>query len=177
MNSSPKERRLIMSGIENLSENQNSQLIQVTFGGFWRRACAAVIDGVIIWVISIPFFFFIFSDQIIGSIFNILFYLTYQCVYITSPLQTTPGKSIMSLHVVNEDNSDVLTFKAALIRTLGSYLSAMMMMLGYLIQPFTAKRQTFHDMIAGSVVIRKASDVDVNYVKVFINQFKKLINN
>lgn len=43
--------------------------------------------------------------------------------------------------------------------------------IGYLMQPFTSKRQTLHDMVSESVVIRRDTP-DLNYFAVWRDQLK-----
>jgi uncharacterized RDD family membrane protein YckC len=55
--------------------------------------------------------------------------------------------------VVTDENGAKISFGRATGRHFGKYLSALILFIGYLIQPFTAKRQALHDMLAGTLVV------------------------
>ncbi|MYA79205.1 MAG: RDD family protein, partial [Acidobacteriia bacterium] len=59
--------------------------------------------------------------------------------------------------VVTEMQGRRISFLRATGRFFVKLLSAMLMMIGYLIQPFTEKRQALHDMMAGCLVLRKVT--------------------
>ena len=87
-------------------------------------------------------------------------------------MSATPGKALLGIAVLGEDGSPI-SYKKAAIRYLTSYLSMAIMFIGYLMQPFTAKRQTLHDMLSVTVVVRKES-ADVNYFVVWSQHLKEL---
>jgi uncharacterized RDD family membrane protein YckC len=138
----------------------------MVYAGFWRRFAAVVIDGVILVIPSWAF------DKIIPYAGGIIFGFIYYPLFMTSPLQATPGKAIMGIAVLDE-NGQTLSMKAAIIRYLSTFLSALLLCIGYLMNLFTVKRQTLHDMIASSVVIKKTAP-DVNYFQVWFAELKKV---
>ena len=83
------------------------------------------------------------------------------CAYFeSSDKQATLGKQAMGLFVTDM-NGERLTFGAASIRHFASVLPTFIPSIGlfyflidHLIQPFTEKKQTLHDMIAGTLVFR-----------------------
>lgn len=147
-----------------------------SYAGFWRRFIASVIDGIILFLISIPVGMIVGKDLILNISSSAVVYIIYSSVFLNSDLMGTPGKAIMGMCVVNENDQTKISFKSALIRVLAGYVSSFFLCLGYLIQPFTAKRQTLHDMIAGTVVIKK-NPPDINYFTAFGDSFKKIIGN
>lgn len=136
------------------------------YAGFWKRFLAVSIDACIL---IIPGVMISYAVPVIGAI--VLSFLYYP-VFNSSFLMATPGKAMMGLAVTDE-NGNRLSFKAALIRITCSFFSAAFAGVGYLISLFTAKRQTFHDMIAGSVVILK-TPTEVNYFQVWFAEIKKI---
>ncbi len=141
------------------------------YAGFWRRWAGAFIDGLIcvlpVWAMNqlmpLPY---------IGGFGGIVVGLFYIPLFLSSPLQATPGKAIMGTAVVYE-NGDTLTLKTAIIRYLAAGFSALIFFIGYFMNLFTPKRQTLHDMIVGSVVIMKTPPA-VNYFQIWLNEIRKL---
>lgn len=71
-----------------------------------------------------------------------------------SPLRASPGKRLFGLMVLREDGSRVGPVRA-LGRTLLMVLSALPLGFGYLMAFWTKRKQTLHDSIADTVVVRR----------------------
>ncbi len=155
-------------------EATTTQIEPVIYAGFWRRFFAAVIDGVITWPIGLTAGFVTGNDLILNISVSSIVGLIYVSVFDSSEMQATPGKEIMGLTIMTEGEHQRLTFKKALIRYLLKIVSGAVMFLGYLIQPFTGKRQTFHDMIAETIVVKK-NPIEIGYFKAFRENFAKII--
>lgn len=142
------------------------------YAGFFRRLGAMIIDALILVVPSL-----ILSGMggSAGFGLSILIGIAYKPIFESSAISATPGKALMDIVVVSEAGNQI-NFKTALIRYLCSFFSMLALYIGYFMQPFTAKRQTLHDMIAETVVIRRKTD-DVNYFTVWREQFKKVLGN
>jgi len=138
------------------------------YAGFWRRYAASLIDAVIIIV---PALVLNYVVPVVGGFIISLFY---KPIFESSVMMATPGKSIMGLTVVSE-KGERLTLQQAYIRFFCSLLSAFVLMIGYLMSLFTAKRQTLHDMIAESIVINQRLP-EMNYFDVWTAQMKNLIS-
>ncbi len=138
----------------------------MVYAGFWKRWLAVFIDGIIL---MIPNLAFNFAVPYVGAF---LLGFLYYPLFNSSPLQATPGKAMMGIAVVDEAGN-TLTLKAAIIRHACTFISAVFLCAGYLMSLFTARRQTFHDMVAQSVVIFKQQD-EVNYFHVWLNEIKRL---
>jgi uncharacterized RDD family membrane protein YckC len=76
----------------------------------------------------------------------------YFAVMESSGWQATLGKRALGMVVTNLAGNRI-SFGRATGRLFASFISGIPLMLGYLIQPFTAKRQALHDMISGTLVI------------------------
>jgi uncharacterized RDD family membrane protein YckC len=73
----------------------------------------------------------------------------------SSPRQATFGKSIMSLQVTNTDGQR-LSFGHATGRFFAKIVSGMVpLAIGFIMAAFTARKQALHDLIAGTLVLRK----------------------
>jgi len=131
--------------------------------GFWSRLGASIIDSIIIIVITLPTLYLIygddyfnseefiqgFSDVIISYVFplvaTILFWI-YKCA--------TPGKIALSVKIVDAKTGNNPTVRQSTIRYLGYYVSLIPLGLGFLWIAWDAKKQGWHDKMAGTVVIR-----------------------
>lgn len=144
----------------------------MVYAGFWRRYIASFIDGLILLVPS----------AILGGLgsfsiafgANVFIGIIYKPVFESSALMGTPGKALMGLVVVSEDGHGPISFKSAIIRYFSAMLSAVILYIGYLMQPFTSKRQTLHDMIAETLVLKKETP-DLNYFIVWRDQIKSIV--
>jgi uncharacterized RDD family membrane protein YckC len=73
----------------------------------------------------------------------------------SSPRQATFGKSIMSLRVTNTEGQRI-SFGHATGRFFAKIVSGMVpLAIGYIMAAFTARKQALHDLIAGTLVLRK----------------------
>ncbi|MBI2019820.1 RDD family protein [Candidatus Daviesbacteria bacterium] len=115
------------------------------YAGFWRRFAAWFIDGLIFWVIS----------AISRNNFPLLVYvlmLAY-ATWMLGAYGATIGKMVMKIKVTKENGSK-LTYSNALVRELSKLLSGIVFGLGYLWMIWDSKKQTWHDKIAKTVVVR-----------------------
>lgn len=145
----------------------------MNYAGFWRRFAASLIDGLIMLIPSI-FLGVVFRGGFASTGLGFILGFLYRPFFESSTLNGTPGKALMKISVLSQ-TGERLTFKQACIRFFCGYLSALLLCIGYLIQPFTAKRQTLHDMIAETVVVNNETTPDINYFSVWKDQFKAVI--
>ena len=136
--------------------------------GFWKRFAAVLIDGVILLIPSL-----ILMHPLYGA-GSILVGLAYKPVFEASPISATPGKALLGMVVLTE-GGDRISLRTSLIRYLGSIVSGCLLLIGYLIQPFTPKRQTLHDFFAGTVVVERPA-ADVNYFRVWWAEMQAIFN-
>jgi uncharacterized RDD family membrane protein YckC len=148
---------------------------EVIYAGFWRRLAAVLIDHILFaftmaaigFVLMFPALLFgfmsMFSTATI-TIFTLVLWLSvitilvgahwlYFAGFEASSLQATPGKLALGLRVVDEQ-CQRLTLRRSTIRYAGHFLSALLFYFGYLISFFTSRRQTLHDLISDSLVVR-----------------------
>lgn len=75
--------------------------------------------------------------------------------YFYSKNGQTIGKKVMKLKVVREDNMQYVSFLRAVARDVfGKWVSGMLLGLGYFWYFMSQKRQTFHDMIVSTYVVK-----------------------
>jgi uncharacterized RDD family membrane protein YckC len=140
------------------------------YGGFWQRFVAAIIDGIILYIAQ-AIIFSIFgvsllkadpdlfaegipNSWIIAYVITLGMQVAYFVYFESSEKQATLGKQAMGL-VVTDIYGERITMLNAVGRYFSKIPSAMILGIGYFMQPFTQKKQALHDMIAGTLVYRK----------------------
>jgi uncharacterized RDD family membrane protein YckC len=126
----------------------------IYFAGFARRAGAAILDGLLV---SIPGTLAHHSGLTTGVFWQdfaieSLVWLPYYVVFHASAWQATPGKRAFGIKVTDLAGARI-GYGRSTIRYLASFLSALPLMAGYLMVPFTRKRQALHDFLAGTLVV------------------------
>lgn len=136
------------------------------FAGFWRRYFAYAIDINLSFVIFFLFYFLIFkivrledgdSDMILKVIlFSISFLIIYTLyfAYAQHKYRKTLGKRILGIEVVTKD-FDNISFGQGLARIFFKILQLPIFNILFVTFFFSKKKQTLHDMIAKTIVIRK----------------------
>ena len=153
------------------------------YAGFWVRFAAYCIDGLILGIpygLVVMVLIFLFGgfglmlrhnaiDQraaaalavpmFLGILFAMLIFLGLNWLYFagmeSSERQATFGKAAMSLRVTNLEGRR-LSFGHATGRFFAKMISGMIPLgIGYIMAGFTEKKQALHDMIAGTLVLRK----------------------
>jgi len=74
---------------------------------------------------------------------------------------TTPGKMLFRLQIRDAKTLEPMTREQAMTRYLGYVVSAVPLTLGFIWPLFNRKKQGFHDLIAGTVVIVKPKKAKV----------------
>ena len=124
-------------------------------GGFWIRVVASLLDGVVLWVISVVIAGILFqswSSSGVGFGIDILFGAAYATIGVSIWARTL-GKHWLGLRVVRPDGSRV-GFWRALARFFATYLSAAILLIGFLMVAFRQDKRALHDLICDTVVIR-----------------------
>jgi len=74
----------------------------------------------------------------------------------SSPAQATVGKLLLGMRVTDVDGRRI-SFARASLRFIAKIVSGLVLALGYLVAFFTPKRQGLHDLVARTLVVRRAS--------------------
>ncbi|MDD9331896.1 MAG: RDD family protein [Wolbachia sp.] len=77
--------------------------------------------------------------------------------YMWLKFSATPGKFLLGLRVVDSDTFEKMTLKQAIKRFFSMVLSVSPLFLGFIWAKFSKRCQTWHDMIAGTVVVTNKS--------------------
>jgi uncharacterized RDD family membrane protein YckC len=157
--------------------------IRPVYAGFWLRFVAYVLDAVILGAFSLPIFFGLAMMMGLGAVLSSLprggdpfengfppvfalflgaFVLVvfvggwmYHALLESSEWQGTAGKRIVGILVTDLDGARV-SFWRATGRYFAKFITGMIPLgIGYIIAGFTEKRQAIHDMIVGTLVLRK----------------------
>jgi len=144
------------------------------YAGFWLRFAAWVIDflitlaagctiGVVIGVIvgvqsaatggATPTFTgtrYDVGSWVLGALIGWLYYALME----SSPAQATLGKMACSIKVTDMDGQRI-SFARATGRFFGRYLSVLIVGVGFLLIAITDRKQGLHDLMAGTLVVRK----------------------
>jgi len=152
-------------GIDSTRSRAQSAIQAPLFAGLWRRLAAAVVDGVLVYVLAGMLFFLIrrFSDDDSDLLPFVIFAgsagvtsLIYFPVLEASSLQASLGKRVLGIKVVTRDGQRV-GFGRALARNLAKALSLLILFpLGFLMSGFTVRKQSLHDLIAGCLMVRRS---------------------
>lgn len=128
------------------------------YAGFWVRAGASMVDGLAVTVLAIPLIILLAvvgvePDSVQATLASILVGWIYYAIGESGVHQATFGKRAMGLKVTDV-HGEQISFGRAAFRHLGRFISMLTLYIGYLIQPFTRRRQTLHDLITSTVVLR-----------------------
>lgn len=130
--------------------------------GFWLRVVALIFDQLIIGVpalIATPFGNAFLGTPFIGPYLLGVFVVwpwLYFAVMESSSKQATLGKLILGL-VVSDTAHQRIGFGKASGRHFGKLLAGAILGIGFLMVGITDRKQGLHDLMAGTLVIRKAS--------------------
>ncbi len=142
-----------------------------TYAGFWLRAVAFIIDGVVVAIPAVilgalfsailPAILRPDSVETILEISTLLLYVSYFLIfwlYFTkmesSKRQATYGKKWLGLKVTDM-NGQRISFGRANKRFWAKFLSGLILNIGFMMAGFTAQKQALHDMIAKTLVLKK----------------------
>lgn len=144
----------------------------VRYGGFWIRVVAALIDwfivSLVVWpvsamialaigvaggAVSMPIVGVHFVKGVVALTLSIGANWIYEASMESSSRQATLGKMALALKVTDLQGRRI-SFARATARHFAKILSAMILLIGYLMVGFTERKQGLHDMIAGTLVIR-----------------------
>jgi uncharacterized RDD family membrane protein YckC len=121
------------------------------YAGFWVRFVAFIIDACILAL---------GTGIVTAATFGAGIVLTfvapwlYEAFMLSSEWQATVGKRAMSI-VVTGAGGGRISFARATGRHFAKYVSAFILLIGFIMAAFTAKKQALHDMMAETLVINR----------------------
>ena len=134
----------------------------IRYAGFGWRFLAVFLDWILISIVSILLVLTLGVAAGAGEddvpalvvVIGVGMSWLYEALLVSSSYQATLGKMALGI-VVTDMQGRRISFLRATGRYFGKSVSGMFMLIGYLIQPFTEKRQTLHDIMAGCLVLQK----------------------
>jgi uncharacterized RDD family membrane protein YckC len=140
------------------------------YGGFWRRSVAFSIDKTILQLVSFAVYYIgskvvtpgydltdvssIFYNKLLWSFYGMTVILDMAYfTYFHGTTGQTPGKKILGLKVIQK-GGEPLTLGIAFLRWVGYLISKIFMYLGFIWIAFNRKKLGWHDMVAGTCVVR-----------------------
>ncbi len=138
----------------------NAPDLKVTYAGLGIRALATFIDLIIVFaMLLIPelfLFSFNFSDLDLNSLRILIalgLWVFYHAAFESSGYQATPGKMLLKLKVIDLYGKS-LSIVRAMFRCLSVFISIVPFGLGIWYISTDRKKRGWHDLIAGSYVIK-----------------------
>lgn len=145
---------------------QSHESTELEYVGFWARVGAAIIDSILVLIVVLPLLMAVYgraywedastgmlagpADFIINWILPAAFVLA-----LWIKLSATPGKMAVGAVIVDARTGGKPSTRQFIIRYLGYYVSGIPLMLGIIWVGFDARKQGWHDKMAGTVVVRK----------------------
>jgi uncharacterized RDD family membrane protein YckC len=136
-----------------------------TYGGFWIRVVAYIIDAIILGIvggiISVPIGVN-YSDlnnlsspaaRTSNGIDLVLSFLYFTLLW--SYMGASLGQRVLGLRVVDATTGQPISFGKAAIRWLGLFISFLVCLIGVIWVAFDSRKQGWMDKIAGTVVVRR----------------------
>jgi uncharacterized RDD family membrane protein YckC/Tfp pilus assembly major pilin PilA len=139
---------------------------EVTYAGFWVRFGAVIIDTIIVYIIAFV------AGAVVGLLFasvggpgwatggamicGIVGAFLYFTLMESSERGATLGKRVFRLRVVTAEGNERISFARAVGRYFARFISIIVLYIGYLMQPFTQRKQALHDLICGTAVVALA---------------------
>jgi uncharacterized RDD family membrane protein YckC len=140
----------------------------IRYAGFWRRFWTGLVDGLVMFFPS-AIVRVLFGENVLstanpltdpaamrGAIVNLLLYWLYCALLESSGAQGTLGQQLLGLRV-RDVQLRRISFVRATARHFSQWLSLFTCCVGYLLNLWTGKRQTLHDLVAGCVIARADS--------------------
>lgn len=151
------------------------------YGGFWRRVLAYIIDVIILGIVggilsavllgsaaglssltagsdqTTAFTGAMIGYQGVSFIINWLYFALLE----SSSMQGTLGKKALGMIVTDLDGKPI-GFGRATGRYFAKILSALILLIGYVMVAFTARKQGLHDLIASTLVYKAGSSSELD---------------
>lgn len=140
------------------------QADDLEYVGFWPRVGAALIDTVLIGIITWPILTIFYGDSywssqkfVNGPLDFILTWLfpAVAIIFFWVAKQATPGKMAIHAKIVDARTGNALSTGQSIGRYFSYFLASIPLGLGILWVAFDGRKQGWHDKLAGTVVIRQ----------------------
>jgi len=132
-------------------------IAQIEHGGFWIRVLATLIDLALLLLpmTAVGVLVDAQRSRVLEGAVIYGVWAAYCIMFWSAPWHGTPGKRICGLTILASDGAD-LSLGRAVLRYVGLIVSGAVI-LGPVLVAFTDRRQGLHDLIAGTVVLKRSA--------------------
>jgi uncharacterized RDD family membrane protein YckC len=133
----------------------------VAYGGAGERLLAYIIDGLVVLVANLVLFLAALLLLVIALPVGILVFLAIFVVdiayfpYFWKTRGQTPGMRQFQLYVVRDRDGGPITTGQAILRLIGYWVDGVVFYLGFIWILIDSRKRGWHDLIAGTVVIKR----------------------
>jgi len=140
----------------------------IDYVGFWARVGAAILDTIMLLVVSVPLLRLVYAlsdwEQQAHIASRVEFAISYVLpvvlvIALWLWLSSTPGKMLIGAVIVDARTGGKPSLLQFVIRYLGYYVSIIPLGLGLIWVGIDPRKQGWHDKMAGTLVIRKNSSM------------------
>lgn len=138
---------------------------KLEYAGFWIRFVAAIIDGIVLFVVNMVLSFALLGGAVgmsgspegMGAMLVVYYLISlgvqvgYYAVMESSARQATLGKMAVGIKV-GDENGQRISALNAVGRYLSKIISTLILLIGFIMAAFDARKQALHDKIASTVV-------------------------
>lgn len=121
--------------------------------GFWIRVVAWIIDAIILSVVGGILSFAIEGDPLgsggASTLLDLVIGIGYY-VFMTGNYGATLGKMALNIYILNEQGERRIGYGRAALRYIGSFVSAIILLIGYIMVAFREDKRGLHDLIANT---------------------------
>ncbi len=137
----------------------------VEYVGFWARVVAALVDTFWMLLIIVPIiwwtygaeYFALVEGKLVAGAVDLLAQYIFPAIAVVIFWLTrgaTPGKMVIGAVIVDATTLGKIGTGQAILRYIGYYVSMIPLLLGLIWVGFDARKQGWHDKIAGTLVIK-----------------------
>lgn len=136
---------------------------ELLYVGFWPRLGAVIIDQIIVTIITLPILLLVYGtayftkttfiagplDVVVSYIFPFVWVLAFW-IY----RQATPGKMVVGAKIISAKTGGKPSAGQLVGRYFAYIISTLPLLLGFLWAAWDPKKQTWHDKLAGTYIVR-----------------------
>ena len=128
------------------------------YAGFWIRFVAYICDAIMVSLVNLPIAIFVASQDSINDTALNFIELVISTAFLAYWIGNKGGSPLrvrLGVLVVDENDGSFIGAQRAVIRIAMSWVSGIVLLLGYISMLWNPRKQTWHDRVAHTVVVRK----------------------
>jgi uncharacterized RDD family membrane protein YckC len=129
---------------------KNDFLYDTQLADLGTRLVALFVDGLLLGILTGIIFG---TTDDVAWLITFVMTLAYNWFFWTQWQGQTPGKRLVGIRIIKTDGSRI-TSTDALIRATGYYVNTMFLSIGWLWALFDEQKRGWHDMFAGTIVVK-----------------------